>query len=516
MAFAAARLAGRFVMSRGARRAAAYSARQAYRAAARAMSRAGRYAKVTARRNPMSAGFLAGGVAENLYRGAKKRNLKSIRQGRIVKPRKAGPGPVPSAPSSRVSAQYAVAPRMTKFRKAAVHQQKVPKSTITHYKEFGQFNAEKVMFINHEHWGSSDKFWYGISLALAKKLLAYAKIYPVKSFEEQLVGPRTSITSPDQQLDEKSGPTVLRLCFISEQVNGNQSRQIRDVNIDDNTASPDVYRTLDSIAQEISGILQDRYDETRPVWLHEASIVSGNEMRATEAYIQNLDDAEICLYANSLIKFQNVTPADHFSTVAEGKDSGYDRQAIDANPLTGRIYTAKGHHPLIDTDLAQMGDTTLADFFSDVSDTTGGITVLGHANTYTADDLGRISHLPQAKELYGNQSVRSGMINMAAGAMKFHKTTYRFKKTFKQLAYMSMPSEQPDLFSRIITSHTLFGFKCAHKHGEDSIKIGYNRDIDVGCYIKHKRVVHPLKNQITRDNGATNVATAPTEHGHPT
>lgn len=477
-------------------------------------TRAARAGVRFAQRNPMSTGYMAGAATEYAMRG--KRKL-GFRKGRVVKrPRKAGPGPVPSTTGAIVPAKYAVAPYMTKFKKAKVHKQKIPKSAITHYKEYGQFNAEKVMFINHEHWGSSDKFWYAIALGLAKKLLSYAKIYPVKSFEEQLVGPRTSITSPDQQLDEKAGPTVLRLCFISEQVNGNQSRQIRDVNIDDNTASPDVYRTLDSIAQELSTILQDRYDETRPVWLHEASIVSGNEMRSTECYIQNLDDAEIHLYANALIKFQNVTPADHFSTVEEGKDSGYDRQAIDANPLTGRVYTAKGHHPLIDTDLAQMGDTTLADFFSDVSDNTGGITVLGHAGTYTADDLGRVAHIPVAREIYGNQTVKSGVINMAAGGMKFHKTTYSFRKTFKQLAYMAMPSDQPDLFSRQITSHTLFGFKCAHKHGEDSIKIGYNRDIDVGCYIKHKRVVYPLKNQITRDNGNTNVAIAPTEHGHPT
>lgn len=501
-------MAARLAMSRGARRAAAYSARQAFRSAARAASRVGRYAKVTARRNPMTAGFMAGGAAENLFRGAKKRNLKSIRQGRIVKPRKAGP--VPSAPSSRVPAKYAVAPRMTKFSKEKVTAQKVPKSAIVHYKEFGQFTAEKCMYINHEHWGHVDKFWRGIGYGLTKLLLPYAKIYNAKSMEDPCIGPRTNVANPAQQYGDRTSATKLRLVYLTEAADGSISRAFTEFVLENIVPTPDVYKSFDAIAQEVTDDLKVKYTQSaNKTWLIEAQFLIGDDtandkLNAQPIYIQNLDDAEINLYVHSLVKFQNVTPSDGTSL---------DKHQIDANPLIGRVYTAKAHKPEIDSDLLSSGDKTLDTFFGAVNDSTLGITLLGHGNFHTADDLGRISHIPNARELYGNQHVKSGQIYMAAGSMKFHKTTFTMKKTFRALSDLywwgtSLPAGS----AKPITSHTMFGFTLQHKHGEDSINIGYNRDTDVGCYVKHKRVVHPLKTNYTLDSGVIATTIVPTEH----
>lgn len=490
--------AGRMQRNRGVRRAEAF-----------ALSRARRFAGIAARRtsqfvrqNPVTSAFAGGSAAQALYGSVK----KAVRKIGRKRSRRMGPAAKPpTTPSARISAKYAVAPTMKRFKKAKPTKVKVPKSAITHYKEFGQFNTEKCMYINHEHWGSLDKLWYGISLGLAKKLLPMAKIYNGKSLTDPCIGPRTSAANPLQGVDIKTSPMTLQLVYITEDPDGNTSRAFDTINIENAAVNPDVYLSMDAIAKSIETSLRARYVTHTKQWLAEAVFACPNVNLPNETgamqpiYIQNLDDAEIHLYVNSLIKFQNVTLAD---------GGGVTRDAIDANPLIGRVFKAKGHYPQIDSDLAQSGDRSLDSFFGNVLDTTGGITLLGHANTHTANDIGRISHIPRAHELYGNQAVSEGTIRMAAGAMKFHKTSFTFRKTFKALAGIGTI----DRAGREPGTHTMFGFTLEHKHGEDSIQIGYNRDVDVGCYISHKRVVHPIKTNYTLDSGVTTSSVVPTEH----
>lgn len=442
--------------------------------------------------------------------GSRKRAQGQARLEAQGKRRKIAAAPVPSVPSSRVPTRFAVAPRMTKFRKATVTKQKAPKSAIVHYKEFGQFSAEKCMYVNHEHWGHVDKFWKGIGYGLAKLLLPYAKIYNAKSMEDPCIGPRTNAVNnlASVQLDDKASNSILRLVYFTETTDGEINRLYDDITIEDISPSPDVYKSFDQIATDITNSLKNRYNFADKTWLVEAQfLVGGGNTQNTDVnlqpiYIQNLDDAEIHLYVNSLVKFQNVTASDLGSA---------DKHSIDANPLVGRVYTAKGHYPQLDADLINLGAKTLDNYFGNVDDTTGGITLLGHENTTNAHDIGRVSHIPHARELYGNQTVKTGQIYMAAGAMKFHKTSFTLKKTFRALAGIA-GTDGAGAPGRLFSSHSLFGFTLQHKHGEDTIQIGYNRDTDVGCYIKHKRIMHPLKTNYTQDNGAISVTTVPFDH----
>ncbi len=96
---------------------------------------------------------------------------------------------------------------------------------------------------------------------------------------------------------------------------------------------------------------------------------------------------------------------------------------------------------------------------------------------------------------------------------KFHKTSFKMVKTFRDLSNVwwwgtSLPAGS----GRRLASHTLFGFTLQHRHGEDTIQIGWNRDVDIGCYVKHKSVVHPLKTNYTLDTGAIATTIVPTEH----
>jgi len=450
------------------------------------------------------------------------------RQGQVRKAFRPGPGvsKPPTTPSARVSAKYAVASSMTKFKKAKATAVKVPKSAIVHYKEYGQYNTEKCMYINHEHWGSADKMWAGVGLGLAKLLLPKAKIYNGKLMTDPCIGPRTNTADPLEQYDDKGTnyDLKLRLVYINEGASGS-SRIVSEIDLEDLTASPDKYKTFDRIARDIEASLRSNYNQTGKRWLAEAQFFrAGFQNPADQIYVQNLDDAEIHLYVNSLLKFQNVTPADHGApNSAAGNLNPYDKGAIDANPLIGRVYTARGHQPQIDSDLLQAGNKTLDVFFNVGSDSTG-MTLLGRADsgnpTIEAQrnaDVGRISSIPNARELYGNQTVKTGIIRMGAGAMKFHKTSFTFKKTFRQLADFhynlgSAGAGTGNYTERAISPHTLFGLTTEHRHGEDTLQLGFNRDLDVGCYIKHKRVVHPIKTNFVLDEGVIVKAYNPTDH----
>lgn len=482
---------------------------------------------------------------------SRKRIQGAARRKTIGKKRMRGSAKPPTTTSARISSKYAVASSMTKFKKAKATKQKVPKSAICHYKEFGEFNAQKCMYINHQNWGSSDKLWYGIALGLSKMLLAKAHVYNGKSLEDPCIGPRTNplsgnkgvglgeATGDQTAYDNEPNPTIIKLVYVTESGGGILERSSMSININDVLTAPDTYRSMRSIAQNVEQSLRAKYNNDEKTWLAEAQIVNQdgnttlNGPPMQPIYVQNLDDAEICLYVNSLIKLQNITIADHGDGATAANP--YDRAAIDANPLTGRIYTAKGHKPSIDTELAQAGDGTIGRFFGDVGDFNhvDGFTLLGHdgllaANPLSADDIGRIAHIPSAKVLYGNQAVKSGIIHMSAGAMKYHKTSFTLRKTFKALAGNGFADitrgdgETYGAFHHGPGTHTLFGFTTEHKHGNDTIKLGFNRETDVGCYIKHSRVVHALKSHYVNDVGVVScnanglsAELVPTEHAPP-
>jgi hypothetical protein len=395
-------------------------------------------------------------------------------------------------------------------------------------------------FPSHDPIGSVKKFWMGIGLGLTKAILAKARIYPNKSVDDAMIGPRTKWDDETRTYDDKSSTTTLRLIFTyggtSDKV-GQVGKLYKDVPIEDTAPSPDVYRTFSAIAAEVANELMQAYYTTAvdnvslnggaylsAAQVYPGAVPVGENPNAAPIYINNLDDAEVHLYVNSLIKLQNITLADHAyneainhgATVNELARSdqldAYNKDAIDANPLIGRIYSAKGLCPDIDTELGSHNG--LDSFFMQRQEE--GLTLCGWGGT-NAIDLQKIAHIPTAKEIYGPQAVTSGHISVAPGAMKFHKTTFRLVKTFKELSKYMIPYDKLATGYEFPTHvrhafrHTLFGIKCAHKHGADKIRVGYNRDIDVGCYVKINRKLFPIKAAYADDRGITNIVTVPNE-----
>lgn len=473
-----------------------------------------------------------------------KKSRKRIQGQARAKKLAAKRGPVPKTPHSGVPARYAVAPTMTRFKKPTKKASlKQPKSAIVHYKEYGQYNAIQCMYVNHEHIGSINKMWYGIALGLSKACLAKAKIFCAKSIDDPMEGPRTNPGTYDQY-DNKSSAGFLRLVFAynsqgsyngTTYIPGNQVTFNKDIPYENVGTNPDEYRPMGSIANDVADALMTAYHKPSNsndsgAWLYAAQVVhtppGSQPENAQTIYIQNLDDAEIHLYVKSLIKFQNITVADHAftETGAHGTTAttthqfpadlttAFSRDAIDANPIIGRVYSAKGLAPDIDTELAGVFASTLDGFFQTRHDS--GLTLCGSQGAAPSQaDLARVQHIPTPKEIYGPASVTTGHISMGPGAMKYHKTSFTMVKTFKELAtyIQAMTTSQLPRYRKDKFRHTLFGFKCAHKHGADKIQIGYNREMDVGCYIKINRKVYPLKAAYNKDQHTTEVTVIPSD-----
>lgn len=495
--------------------------RAARRVAGRAFSRVSPYGR------SIYAAGIAAQLGRRVYKNmARKRKTRSYVEQR---PRKKARTTPSIAPGGRKGpTRLRMAARLTKFRKMKPAAVKVPKSAIASYKEYGTLQAEKLMYISHDHRGSRDKFWSGIAYGLTKLVCAKAHIYPAKSLQMPMVGPRTNALDAAVTYDNQ-GNHHLRLVFCVQQQNGNVTRDYNEYSVMDINTNPNQYKTFEGFAQEIETTLKARYGHsanqttTEKVWLQEAqwlysAVSNATYLQAQPIYIQNLDDAEIHLYAHSLVKLQNITESDGGSNMTT---------IVDANPLIGRMYQAKGHYPRVDGDVVTMlagGMTSnaLDDFFGDVEPS--GFTL--HGNTTRdfgqgwpdgaqgdADNLlGAISHIPTARELYGNQTVKTGTVYIKPGGHKELKTSFSFKKTFKEMANMGNEFVfQPDF-----GMHTMIGLKCEHRDGRSTLKVGYNRDTQVGCYIKHTRQVHPLKTAFTTFKDQTvNSLLVPTEAAEP-
>jgi len=498
--------------------------RAARRVAGRAFSRVSPYGR------SIYAAGIAAQLGRRVYKNmARKRKTRSYVEQRPRKKARTTPSIAPGG--RKAPPRLRMAARLTKFRKMKPAAVKVPKSAIASYKEYGTLQAQKLMYISHDHRGSIDKFWSGVAYGLTKLLVVKGGIYPAKSLQMPMIGPRTN-TDDTRVIYDSTGSHVLRLVFCVQSANGNITRTYNEVNVRDDIPqqTADQYKTFQAFAQEIETILKARYglytptNTTEKVWLQEAQWYSNNNeatpsrVQAAPIYIQNLDDAEIHLYANSMIKLQNITEGDGGSSLTT---------AVDANPLIGRMYQAKGHYPRVDGDITTMlagGFTAnaLDDFFGDVEPS--GFTLHGNSTRDfgqgwpdgqqgDADNLlGALSHIPTARELYGNQSVKTGTVYIKPGGHKELKTSFSFTKTFKALGNIG----KTQWFHPDFGMHTMIGLKSEHRDGNSTLKIGYNRDTQVGCYIKHTRSVHPLKTAFTTFKDQTvNPLLVPTEAAEP-
>lgn len=506
-------------------------------------------------------GALAAGLAYGAYRTAKYAR-KTLRG----KKRRVDAAKPPTTTSARVPARYAVANTMSKFKapKKGVTP-KVPKSAMTHYKDYGMYIMKQCMYINHSHYSSDDRLWYTIAQGLTKYILGRAKIYCGKLVDDPCIGPMTSAIDQqlveEQPLGDRGG--YFRLGFtkkfkaidkheivysgwigVAEGANG-RYKSFEDLT---HLVKKELLQWYCNIGQNpldgrINGDTSELWNQYelngQPIfWL---SAVTFSSQAPTGAYnLQgadswhepNIEDHVINVNMKTLIKLQNVTEGDTAAT-------GGLLDAIDKNPLTGRIYSAKGAHPQVSSRFKGAGDGGFDRFFGNIGGHPRGFALMagdGDGETgLSDDDMGYISHIPKPHDIYGNQTVKSAVVNFPAGSMKFHKTSFSLRRSFKDLAQIAnfrarsrpgvINANQTDddwttianTFKEDFGTHTMFGLTHAHKHGQDQIRIGYNVETDANCYIKPVKNYFPIKANYVYDNETIGWHTGsyqinPTEH----
>lgn len=431
-------------------------------------------------------------------------------------------------PAKKRTAAYAIAPNITKFKKPHTEKvQKPSKYVTTSYRDFGTFAAEKNIWYINEHHGSVDRFWYQVAAALIKPILAKAKIYPGKHAEDPMIGPSTRLNIDDGALHDQYEDVnrlnfKLRLLFCHEQSDGGVNSAHYDFALSETATNPDQYYSLHYMSTEVAAVLKAEYNGNDPSglssgmvadtrrWLKAAQIFDTDYPdhtaipRGLPITVDNLDDSMICYYSTVLMKTQNVTPADGLSDTAGHGTALGTKLDIGANPLTGRLYRTRGIEPKIDSDLMTVGNKTFDEFFR--ARDSKGLTFLNDNSTYTgatamnATDLGRIQHIPHGRALF-SASFKEGKIHMPAGSMKFDKTTFALKTTWRKLAdYFNHSNEERPAGPRF-GSNTLCGLALEHRHGVDQIKIGWERDTRTSAYCKLAGRHHMLKTQFTSDVG---------------
>lgn len=505
-------------------------------------------------------GALAAGLAYGAYRTAKyaRKTLRGKRRVAAAKP--------PTSTHASIPARYAVANTMSKFKapKKGVTP-KVPKSAMTHYKDYGMYIMKQCMYINHSHYSSDDRLWYTIAQGLTKYILGRAKIYCGKLVDDPCIGPMTSAIDQqsveEQPLGDRGG--YFRLGFTKKFKAIDKHEVVYSGWIGVAEGANGRYKSFEDLTHLVKkelllwycNIGQNPLDgrvngDTSEVWnqyelhgqpLFWLSAVTFSSQAPTGAYnLQgadswhepNIEDHVINVNIKTLIKLQNVTEGDTAAT-------GGLLDAIDKNPLTGRIYSAKGAHPQVSSRFKGAGDGGFDRFFGNVGGAPRGFALMagdGEGETgLSDDDMGYISHIPKPHDIYGNQTVKSATINFPAGSMKFHKTSFSLRRSFKDLAQIAnwrarsrpgvINGNQTDddwttianTFKEDFGTHTMFGLTHAHKHGQDQIRIGYNVETDANCYIKPVKNYFPIKANYVYDNETIGWHTGsyqinPTEH----
>ena len=513
-------------------------------------------------------GALAAGLAYGAYRTAKyaRKTLRGKRRVASANP--------PTTTNASIPARYAVANTMSKFKapKKGVTP-KVPKSAMTHYKDYGMYIMKQCMYINHSHFSSDDRLWYTIAQGLTKYILGRAKIYCGKLVDDPCIGPLTSAIN-QQSAEQTVGDTTLgarggyfRLGFTkkfkaidkhevvySGWISVAEGENMRYRSFEDLThlVKKELLLWYCNIGENpldgrVNGDTSEVWNQYelhgQPLfWLSAVTFTSQSQPHPTNASIQvsgancwhepNMEDHVINLNMKTLIKMQNVTEGDTAAT-------GGLLDAIDKNPLTGRIYSAKGAHPQVSSRFKGAGDGGFDRFFGNIGGAPRGFALMagdGEGETgLSDDDMGYISHIPKPHDIYGNQTVKSATINFPAGSQKFHKTSFSLRRSFKDLAQISnwrarsrpgvINANQTDddwttianTFKEDFGSHTMFGLTHAHKHGQDQIRIGYNVETDANCYIKPVKNYFPIKANYVYDNETIGWHTGdyqinPTEH----
>lgn len=434
------------------------------RAGIRALGRAYR----TARANPLTT-LGSANAMYGMYRTGRK--LMS----RPLKPKKKKPRTSNKKRKRLIPTVYRstkprlfVADRAKRFRKGLVPR-KYTKAVRRNFDDYGTVTKTHGLWMGFQHHGSTERMYDMLGEALLKAILACAKLHPT-SYDEPVVPDTTG-----------GGDHILWNINIEYKringITGDEEYRNTDYAVFDGLGAP---RTFKDLSAEIGlGIQNNQQGSTAATpatdtvgyFPYRFTLSRKGDSNAVIPFVhqRGLDDAKITLVALQKIRLQNVTPNDDATAALDQNGT---------NPLNGKYYQFVGA-PRVRSEVLQTYDSTYAvgELQQHYRTNASGVMVMPDQ---VADSP--ISHPPPARQLFDNCR-KTAMVSIGAGGQKFLNTTFKFTGTFEQFAKKHGYSG----FDRVtIGGCTWFGFEQAFRQGNDTIKIGFNRELHMTSFVQLK------------------------------
>lgn len=428
------RAGARFALSRGARRA-------AMRGAARFFGRAYRTGSRFVKKNPFTAGTLAGYGLEKVRFGKKKKR-------KLSRPL---PGPVKKQKTSfKPTAGYHISDTSIPFRKGSKPNLST-KYIKRHYDDYGSIERNHSLWIGFQTHGCRERIMQIASEAMLRALLSRVDYYP--SVYEQVFPDNGSLQA-----------LKIRWTYT---------------NLDDGTlAGTDRTYSLggNTFEQVANSIRSDWMDEqtvvsqgvpTRAVFYRNDNTSASSETLRVIREIEDIDKMKLKLFAKQGIHVQNLTPNDAGSS---------NLDVTGTNPIQGKIYEFTTPPRLREQVAESYSDArALQDHLDD-----DGVRWLN--NSAITDVDGILGHPPPAGGLFTNCR-KVANVAIGAGMMKHKNTLFTFKGTVLEFSQkfrvkrLNFTEGQP--YKKHGGGICWFGLEQKFRAGPDLVKIGFNRELSM-------------------------------------
>tara|TARA_B110000240_G_C13466731_1_gene439085 strand:- start:259 stop:1584 length:1326 start_codon:yes stop_codon:yes gene_type:complete len=343
------------------------------------------------------------------------------------------------------------------FKKATRPKKLDLKFTRRHYDDYGTLNRNHSLYMGFEGHGSKNRMWDILGEAMAKTILAKLKVYP-RSYAEAI-----GMTQYN----------TMRFSWKRVAVPGGQ---------DDVLLAPDYAfapsDTLSHIGQTIALDMQYWADITPDPtstarYLDQVELFNANEPTVNRIYIKDVGESMVNYQVTQHIKLQNLT---------KNNAGGDERDVTGTNPVHGMKYEFKNHRAKLISSIQALDPNY--DNLTTMNPEQGFLQ--GFSSSGLNDKL---NQPPKARELFTNCAA-STPISMGAGAFKSERTSFSMKhklSTFVERIYYS--GFDKGNWGAV----TWFAFERVHRQvataahaQEDTIKIGFNRELEMGASITIK------------------------------
>ena len=255
---------------------------------------------------------------------------------------------------------------------------------------------------------------------------------------------------------------------------------------DDQEAIVKPYFTFDHLVGLIVTDMEDKLkDKTTFLSGYKVQNINGTQTEFnTSSVCSSLGDWNLSINVKSILKLQNITPADVAGDEANSKD------AITSNSLRGRIWTFSGGAPKLRSQFATYPG-------------------LSHIEK-TDHDCGLIPFPPRTADMYAHGNIlhsvpaggtifqniaKTASVSLAPGGFRTHIQSYRFSGTVRQFCKrMAMDVDIPFRTGDSVA----FGLEPSMKTLQDEVvKLGYHIDFLSTSYLKPKLVTRVQQSNLS-------------------